>query len=170
MIIKLVVTSKLEKDEIKKWFRTVKECLPEGTLGTIVEKDKVLKLKVNHHDGYSEYIVPITRYLTDDEAEDIVVVWNEEFPDGDFQIETDDVPEETDVEAPTEDYLMAESVSRMMHESWLKKMQKAGWRYGPKYSYDDKTHPRALTWDQLSDKDIDVDLIEQLRGVFGETE
>jgi hypothetical protein len=50
-----------------------------------------------------------------------------------------------------------EFLARREHERWLRRRQKAGWRYGPRRDDVRKLHPSVLPWDELPEEVRDVD-------------
>ena len=169
----------LSKEARKMWFEIVKDYGPDGN---------ILPVQVYHEGGRKSYsmlskktkegylvCVSLNRDLTPNEVEKITEAW-EAFFEGDFEIEAssidetiqeDDEVDELNREVLQEDLdhaEFAEELSKLHHTRWLTKMQNDGWRYGMKFSKEEKTNPMLLPWEQLPEEyaEIDYDYAEEV--------
>lgn len=156
--IKLICPEKIEKSEAQKFINVVRRTGPDNIIKPVdvydaVGETKTISLRgVKKGDSYW-YVIPLSRNLTEGEAEKIVMVWAQHF-EGDFILETSTPytgrePEECAdcVEEQTDHY--GSSDIKEFHQLWLTSLTESGWRYGVKYSKDDKTHPLLMPWEQI---------------------
>lgn len=50
-----------------------------------------------------------------------------------------------------------EIISKNIHETWGNERMQQGWKYGEKYSAEEKTHPCLIEYEALSESEKDVD-------------
>ena len=98
------------------------------------------------------YVIPLSRNLTEKEAEKIVMVWAQHF-EGDFVLEIStpytgiEIEVDDEIEETTDHY--CNSDIKEFHQMWLTSLTESGWRYGVEYSKDNKTHPLMMPWEQI---------------------
>lgn len=107
------------------------------------------------------YEVPLSRNLTEEEAEKIVLVW-EQLYKGDFIIETSTPftgKEVKDNKMISVDNFneFSEAIARKNHEKWLHDRSNAGWRFGLKFDSKEKTHPMMRPWHELPEEYKNID-------------
>lgn len=163
-------TEKLDKDQLKLWYRIVKKYAPSGTVTgfQVPDQDGNLKtaLMVSRptDNGY-EYDIPLTRDLLDEELEPIVMAWAAAYPEKDFTISSTSADVEAKRQGPADTIDMderqynnfCESLAKQAHAKWCADRQDNGWRYGLNYSRKEKTHPLLRPWEQLSEQEKDID-------------
>jgi hypothetical protein len=160
--VTLTVEKPLDKETVKKWFLCVKRNSPSGVLSThqTVDNDgspqSVKMVHRENHDGKHLYIVPISRDLSPAEVEKVVSSFVVDNPDLDFDIETNanfsSSLNRPDITSDQSKHLaLCNAFAKDKHVSWMKEKADDGWRYGPEFSIENKTHPIMLPWEQLSD-------------------
>jgi hypothetical protein len=177
MYIRLITLKELSKEDIKFWYKIVKELAPDGVISSIQvpgpKKDDgpkdvyLIKKKI---DGKFGYEIPLSRDLVEKEIQPINDALIEYFPEGDFKIETSAVkinkasrPMSADatIELKKRDYNeLCDTLAKNIHQRWCSDREKAGWKFGLKLNKKEKTHPMLRPWDQLNDeyKNVDYDL------------
>lgn len=178
--VSLLTEKELDKKDQQLWFGIVRDYGPEGILNSVQIYAADGRKNLGHltkkvDEGYI-YVIPLKRDLTEKEAQEIVKAWESYYQD-DFEIEhshpeydLDDEEgtlqdEEGEVDEEIRDYdWFAEELTKLRHQSWLRNLQNAGWRYGTQYSAKEKTNPMMLPWEQLPDnyKDIDYDFAAEV--------
>lgn len=168
--ISLATADTLDADVVKCWFRCVREHAPNGTVMSVPGIDdkgtpRAVSLVHREMEGQHLYMVPLTRDLTEDEAETVVQAFAAENADLDFDIsisspmadrleqEANDIPVEQDR------YLaLCDAWAKRQHEAWMKEREEQGWTYGTTVSLKNKTHPLMRPWSELPAKFKKVDL------------
>lgn len=157
----------LSKPDRKLWLDIIGDFGPEDIISSvqIYTEDGLVnkKLLIKKNKDEYEYIVPLTRDLLTEEAEKIVEAWDAYFND-EFEIESSTpIYENKIIEDENEDSeeandleKFAEELSKLNHKFYIKKLQDMGYRYGDKYSVTDKTSPDILPWEQLTDKNKEI--------------
>lgn len=107
------------------------------------------------------YEVPLTRNLTEKEAEKIVLVWQQLFED-DFIIETSTPytgkePKDNDIMTVDNFKDFAEAVAKKTHSKWLHDRSNGGWRFGIEFNSVEKTHPMMRPWQELPEEYKNID-------------
>lgn len=162
-------TEKLDKKFIKLWYKIVKTYAPSGTVTGFQVPDENGNMKMSlmvsrpSKDGY-EYDIPLTRDLMDSELEPIVMAWAAIYPEKDFTISSTTADVEATSQGPADTIDMderqynnfCETLAKQEHTKWCADRQSSGWRYGLNYSRKNKTHPLLRPWEQLSDKEKDI--------------
>lgn len=168
--ISLVTPEEVSSDLAKAWFKCARSKAPYGvpTSFTVTDdkgRPQSVAMIQRETDKGVYYMVPMTRDLTEREAERIVDAFREEYPEVDFDIEATVIPTYTmDRSEPTitvdqHKYgEIAKSWAKRQHEDWVKSRMEDGWRYGTTVSISDKTHPLLRAWDELPEKFRTVDL------------
>ena len=106
------------------------------------------------------YEIALNRDLTENEAEKIVIVWEQIFDEsnGDFIIEasTPYTGEKNDDHLEPPKTRPSDSTSeenfRLEHNSWMNRKFSEGWRYGIYYNLNEMVHPLLVPWEQLPEK------------------
>ena len=166
--IMLKTADALPKEIIHCWFHAAKSFLPNGVLTTIQTTDEQGSLRsvsLVHREvgGEHEYLLPLTRDLTDKEAEPVVDHFASENPDLDFEIEVSSAQtgllgQSSSVKVDDGKYLeLCTSWAKKQHEIWLKDRTDGGWSYGPVMSLKNKTHPLVRPWHELPDQFKKID-------------
>ncbi len=159
--ITLSVKKPLEKKQIKSWFDCVIENAPSGVVATIQTTDdkgspRAVKLVHRTMKGNEEYIIPLSRDLLPNEVDKIVESFSAKHPEIDFDIETNSnftiALNRPNFSIDFDKHIaLASMLAKHKHNSWMKDKTDAGWRYGLKISFKNKTHPLLLPWEQLPD-------------------
>lgn len=165
----------VDKEVMHDWFKTAKELLPSGTLTSIQTTDESGALRgvsMVHREikDKHQYIIPISRDLSDSEVQPVVDYFFKKYPELDFDIEvsSSQVGSLRTVEPVKIDdgkYLeLCTSWAKKQHDVWFKDRLNSGWRYGTSVSLKNKTHPLVRPWHELPDqfKKIDVDQPQSL--------
>jgi hypothetical protein len=158
--IKLITDSELSDDEVKQWYRTVKDNAPSGIICSVqvVTRGKPVSAMLVHRkaDKKHEYVISLTRELTEGEAEAVVQAWDAHYPAGDMDIEISATQAEKmdqdapSVRVPNDQYLgLCIELAKTQHVDWLRDRTDQGWRFGPTVSLKNKTHPLMRPWEQL---------------------
>ena len=167
--IKLKTDKELEKSDVAAWYRTVCDHAAPGVTRTITvtkKNGKPTAVAVVHRvDGTDAhcYLVPLTRDLTDGEADQIVRDFVAAKPELDFDIETNVVslnaPKNQRITLDAAKHLaLCDAMAKQKHEDWMRERTGAGWRYGTCFNSEEKTHPLILPWDQLPDRYREPDM------------
>lgn len=165
--IAFVVSSELDPKAIKLWFRTAKELLPSGLMTSVQVQGPnggrvSVPLLCKASENRFRYLVPLTRNLTEDEAEPIVEAMHKAY-DGDFDVlmsklDTEARFPDQAIELPEKHYdAICREFAKRQHGSWVKDRLDAGWRYGSNFSFTEKTHPMLKAWDDLPESLRKVD-------------
>jgi len=160
--IRLSVPEPLASKDSRKWFQTVCASISKGLIGSIQIKgdDNITRavqmVGKRYSSGRAAYEIPLVRSLLDDEIEGIVDAWNQVYPTGEFQIESDadtvdssykGIPDIAD--STMED--LAVEMAKYNHAIWANDMLAQGWRYGISFSEAERTHPLIMPWEQIPD-------------------
>jgi hypothetical protein len=165
MELKLISLVELPLEVMKDWYSCVKMYAPEGCISTVQKKTptgyKDVCLAVKRIGDKFEYVIALTRNLSEEEVEEII----ENFDyNGDYSIESSSDP----IQSLTMDEDNYEHICTQMakhrHEKWVRERIEDGWRYGPAMSLKNKTSPLLKPWHELSDehKTVDRDEPEQI--------
>lgn len=171
----------LDKETIKIWFQSVKECAPSGTIASIQtfkegDGPKAVSLIHRSENDKHKYLVPLTRDLIDEEVDPIFDSFSEQW-NGDFDLEVSESHlEEYETESFNQEELdtayerLAERFAKAMHQRWYESRVEEGWRYGMQLNEDDMTHPMLRPWEQLPEsyQDVDYNLPEMFMDILEE--
>lgn len=162
-----LIAENLEENIIRCWYNTVKNNAPSGIIfSTIVNNEddtptsvEMIERKTDH----TRYIISLIRALNSTESERIAIAFAEAQPDIDFIIETCEftsTPEPQKLINLGNENLITLCMlwAKQKHDKWLKARLDNGWKYGVEFSFYNKTHPLLISWEQLSDKDKELDL------------
>ena len=152
----------LTGDVVRSWYCSVKDAAPNGVLATIQKVDEkgfpqAVKMIHREQNGKHRYLVPISRDLAPLEVERIVESFGDNNPNQDFEIETNatnlnNISDNTiDIETG-QHVALCTALAKQKHEEWLKERMDAGWRYGPTFSIENKTHQLLVSWESLPDR------------------
>ncbi len=162
--IALTSKKKLDRDDAKAWFGCVRRHAPPGCLMAIqIMKPRggLQSVSMVHRettDGH-EYVVPLGRDLSTDEAKKIFDAWVMARPElKDFDIEAsvavtagEKVKPPAIVSKDRFDSLCM-ALAKRRHEAWVRERTDDGWRYATTLSMENKTHPLLRPWDQLPER------------------
>jgi hypothetical protein len=159
--IALRTKDELEQETLKCWYKTVREAAPSGVIATTQTTDQngnPASVSLLHRSikGEHTYLIPLTRDLTDKEADRIVAAFCKA-SDVDFEIETSStkmlVSQGEGIVLDQNHYLeLCMGIAKRKHEDWVRERLDAGWRYGSEFDTDEKTHPLLVAWDRLPDR------------------
>jgi hypothetical protein len=149
-------TSKpLTSDQALKWYLTVEMLGPENVLSGDDETTSMM-LAAKGEQFY--YILPLTRHLSNSEAETIVNGYLR-VSSHDFEIEASSVYDidpdfgvEFEYDITIEDEaknVLLSNVMRHNHNTWIQEKLNDGWRFGLDMNIVEKTHPAMRPWDDL---------------------
>lgn len=156
--ILLRVKKPLDKKTSVKWFETVSTIAPSGVVsGTNVIIDghpSASGFYENPNANSYDYVVPLTRDLSEDEAGKIAIVWDRLWEKEDFVIDFSQheqavARKKSDQQQVT--LLIASEAAKRQHNHWVNSKVNDHWSYGPRYNQTHRKHPMLLPWDQLSD-------------------
>lgn len=174
--INLTTNKELSKDDVKKWYRLVKQCVPDGivTSTQILLRDPKeflhdVKLIHNFSKNKHVYKIPLTRNLLQNEVEYIKEKWKGEGVISSSGEKINSVNDKSSNDNSIQDFkTLNNDIAKMLHNKWLDKKKKEGWSYNVRYSAHYKTHPLIRPWEELSDelKDVDYSLASDILGVF----
>jgi hypothetical protein len=164
---KLVVGKELPNETVSAWFKAAKDMLPNGIMTTCQTTDDTGRRSASMvcrqtTDGF-EYIIPLTRDMTDVEIEPMVEHFTKKNPDVDFDIEVSSAQANNAMDLPSieiKDHSFTElctAWAKKQHDDWFKERTDGGWRYGLTVSISNKTHPLLRQWHELPDKYKTVD-------------
>jgi hypothetical protein len=176
--IELKTTDRLPKGAAGLWARTVIKHGPRGTAvaAEILRGRELVSTRlycIRGSSGY-HYIVPLSRDLSDGEAEAIVKAWSDAYPDGDFVVNWS---QPAQASLRSEKLLksmsdqMAEAAAKISHNRWYQRTVGEGWQWGPRMSVRNRMHPMLRPWDDLPQKyrsrerDRFVTLLDVLEGM-----
>lgn len=180
--IKLVTDDELSNAEAKEWFRTVRENAPEGIIygmQVVTGQGNPTNICMVHRtaDKKHEYVISLTRDMTEGETEAVVNAWDAYYPQGDMDIEISAAQIERldqkapSVRVPNDEYLgLCVELAKKHHEDWMRDRTDQGWRYGTTVSLKNKTHPLLRPWDQLPAqyRKIDQDTPERVLALLND--
>lgn len=164
--IRLESPEELDKNVIKEWFKTVKNNLPSGLMDSFQQvnetgKPENVRLVASKLKNKHFYDIPLTRNLTEDEAQIIVDHWDNQDLVQDFIIQTStpvvnpmyqQFPQ-VEYNIKDEDFgTLCELLSKEEHNRWVEDQVSDGWRLGNSYSEQNKTHPLLKPWEQLPEQ------------------
>ena len=166
--IKLIVSESLPRETMSCWFQCVKAFAPSGVLATVQTTDDKGALRSasmvdREVKGKHEYVIPLTRDLSDKEVTPIVESFDEHNPDLEFDVEVSSSEANSLLDgekAKISDDRYSELCSawaKKQHDEWVKERTDLGWRYGPTISLKNKTHPLLRQWHELPEKFRKID-------------
>lgn len=174
--ISLVTPEAVNETIARDWFQAVRRKAPYGVtcLLSLVddggEPQSVAMVQRETSKGIF-YMVPLTRDLTEKEAERIVESFRYQHPDLDFDVEATTIPTYTmDKSLPSitvdqQEYAdVAKAFAKKQHDDWVKERTEQGWRYGPTVSLSERTHPLLRPWDEIPEqyRKVDTDQPQKL--------
>lgn len=177
--IRLETREDIDKSLVKRWYNTVKNNLPSGTLHSqsLVDHTGMPKnvslVKSKSDRGRTLYDIPLTRHLEEEEAEIIVDVWDRNV-DIDYAITSskDQVLEmwqefpEIKPNIKNQDWQrICEMLSKEMHNKWVQDQTQSGWRYGLQFNENEQTNPLLRSWHDLPEKYRKIDYATPMRFV-----
>lgn len=173
--IKLIVSDALSRDAMIHFFQCVKSLAPSGVLATVQTTDehgalRSVTLVDREVNGKHEYIVPLSRDLSDKEVEPIVEAFVEQEPELDFDLEVSSSEANNlmggkPISIKDDKYSeLCTAWAKKQHDAWYQERTEAGWRYGPTMSIKNKTHPLLRQWHELPEqfRKIDFDQPQSL--------
>jgi len=164
--LRLITDEPISKKEIKNFYNLILNNSPENVLDSFLVKDKndrpiyvPLVHRINK-DKKHEYEIPLTRNLTPNEILKIVNNLDYYLNINNFLLDTSTFDEDC---CPNEDHSdlaieekiiesLARKFSERQHQQWMNDRINKGWRYGPKRSDKEKTHPLLKPWNQLAEE------------------
>ena len=157
--IDLCVADQLDRPTARKWLETAKNNLPSGVHSptTIMAKGhpKTSDFYITKNNQLTCYRIPLSRDLTVEEVQKVALAWNQEYPQGDFEIDySSSGHARAKHQEVTETGLkeIALEAARQSHSSWVSDMTDQGWRYSQKFSQQQRTNPKLRPWDELGSK------------------
>lgn len=180
--ISLVTPDAISETIVRDWHKIVRSRAPHGVpifLSLVDDKGNPRSVSLVQREtnkGYF-YMVPMSRDLTEKEAERIVEAFKDAHPDLDFDVEATVIPtytidkSEPSITVDQHEYAeVARSFAKKQHDDWVKERTEQGWRYGPIVSLSEKTHPLLRPWDDIPEKyrSIDFDQPQKLLDLLGQ--
>lgn len=174
--ITLITPEDIAEPIVKNWNKIVRENAPYGVPCSITITDdkgnpqNVNLVKREANNGF-HFMVPLSRDLTEKEAEKIINTFDEKYPELEFEVEASIIPtyamknSEPTITVNQKEYAdVATDFAKQEHENWVKSRMEQGWRYGTSVDLANKTHPLLKPWDQLPDqyKQVDYDNPQKL--------
>lgn len=157
--IKLVVDEEISPEHAILWRDTVISTLPSGlpaeaeiTVKGNRKSTSFYKIKSN---GSWCYIVPLSRDPNVNEVKTVAITWNQEYPEGDFEIDYSSTGTAATIYKEVEQLGLKEialEAAKLNHNKWLTEMSDQGWNYGIRFDQRNKKNPNLRPWDQLSKK------------------
>lgn len=164
--VTLIINRALNKPETQLWFNRAISVLPSGTNTSIQQVDaegnpqNVQLVHKKFRDGHHEYIIPLTRSLTQAEVEKVHVLVQNDFPEEiSVQTNVEYKPVTVKIEnlQETDFDLISHEFAKLQHNDWVRSMSDKGWKFGMEYDPASKTHPLLRTWDYLSPEEKKAD-------------
>lgn len=166
--VKLTTDKPLGEEDVKAWFRAVKESAPSGVVSSVQTTDdkgslRSASLVHRERDGAHDYMVPLTRDLKDSEVEPIIQMFSAESLVGDWSVEVSSAEADkfTDKASMAVDDTkfndLCAAWAKRQHDQWMQERTDAGWRFGPSVSMKNKTHPLLRPWHDLPEQFRKVD-------------
>lgn len=156
--ISITVKSPLRKQDVSKWKKLFSKIGPRDVIGTasvtVGGRRKSSDFYVVKGGNGYEYVTPLTRDLTEDEAGMLAVAWSRLY-NGDFELDFSQVKQARNRKKVIKDKVVteiAEEIAKRLHSGWLDEKVSKHWNYGPRYSKTMKQHPMLLPWEQLPEK------------------
>lgn len=157
--IELKTSERLPKGAAGLWARTVMRHGPRGVaIATEILRGRELVSTrlycVRGESGY-HYVVPLSRDLSDEEAETIVRAWSDAYPDGDFVVNWSQPAGAVLRSGWMRESMLgqvAEAAAKVSHNRWYQKTVGEGWQWGPRMSTRNRMHPMLRPWDDLPQK------------------
>lgn len=169
--ISLVTPDPVVETIVRDWFKCVRSRAPYGVpclMALVDDKGEPQNVCLVHRetDKGHYYMVPMTRDLTEKEAERIIESFRFQHQELDFDVEATVIPTYTmdkmqpSITVDQKEYAdVARAWAKKTHDDWMKERIEQGWRYGQQVSISQKTHPLLRPWDELPEqyKVVDVD-------------
>lgn len=157
--IKLVTKKPLSSRDAHAWVSIVDRIGPNGVIGnaeiTVKGQPKTTAFYAKKTKNGMEYVVPLTRDLTIDEAGRISIAWDKSWTGGDFTVDFSQIDQcrarKKEERGRVVDVL-SEEIAKRLHNDWVNVLVSDHWNYGTRYSRANKTHPNLLPWEQLPKK------------------
>ncbi len=157
--ITLIVPEKLDQSTRKGWMTTAISHMPDGLHASATIRAggemRASKGYSYERDGHWHYVIPMSRDLQISEVQVIASAWDQNHPQGDFQIdystpgEADEQYTEIETNGLKE---IAMSAAKAYHTRWVSEQSDQGWSYGIRYDRQNKRDPMLVPWDNLSDR------------------
>ena len=158
--IQLSVAEMIPSAVATAWYQTVKEYGPEDITYAYPHKGHMVAMEYGIKDGEEfphQYIVPLHRDLTEDEAIFIVEAWAMMYS-GDYDIEVSNqyraqgfggnYINQIEMDEDLKEQVIAD-MGKWSHNRWVSDKVNEGWQWGSHYSSKNKTHPAMKDWDNL---------------------
>lgn len=167
--VKLTTSEPLDQDAMRAWFTAVKSMAPSGVISSIQTTDDTGSLRSaslvhrEREDKEHDYIVPLTRDLTDKEVEPIIAAFAAAHDEVDFDVEVssaeaDKMTAGTSLSVDDDKFgALCNAWAKRQHDSWMHERTEAGWSYGTSISTKNKTHPLIRPWQDLPEQFRKVD-------------
>lgn len=165
LFIRLKTSSPLSQEEAIAWYHCVKNNLPNGVLSSVQttnpqgDPDVVFMVHKETRGGVHFYEVPLTRDLTEKEAD----VIEEAYPEGEIETSSEEVKAArqgpADAVVMDEEHYnnLCETLAKHQHQRWYDARAKSGWSFGLMVNEQSKQHPLMRPWDQLPEQYRKVD-------------
>lgn len=177
-----LTTDKSNKEVSKSWYSIVREYAPSGVLTTCISLDEeniptTVAMVKRQENEFIHFIIPLSRDLSDDEAEEIVNAFVEINPEIDFDISISNplnifqINDEASAFISKNKYMnMCLAFAKLQHDNWVSEKTKEGWSYGPTINIKSKKHPLLRPWKDLPEefKKVDKELPQRLLNLFNE--
>lgn len=171
MFIKILTDSELRKENVKRFYHTVKNNSAHDVIGSVMvegptgEPTPTLMIHRINEDGKHEYELCLNRHLTPEEIQNVAEKLNAYMTEGNFLLETSTFDDEC---CPHMDdsgvYIESDVFNKIatvfaerQHNKWLHERMKNGWRYGQIRDDKQRTHPLIKPWNQLSEDQKTID-------------
>lgn len=167
--VKLTTVKPLGQEDVKAWFRAVKEQAPNGVISSVQttdDKGSLRSASLVHRErdgGGHDYMVPLSRDLKDSEVEPIIQMFSAAASVTDWDVEVssaeaDQLTDKTALSVSDEKFSeLCAAWAKRQHDEWMKDRTDAGWRYGSTISNKNKTHPLLRPWHDLPEQFRKVD-------------
>lgn len=156
--ISFTVKSPLDKQDVSKWKTLLAKIGPRDVIGTasvtVGGEIKTSDFYVVKCKGGYEYVTPLARDLTEDEAGMLAVGWSRLY-DNDFELDFSQTQQARQRKKAIRDRVvteLSEEIAKRLHSQWLDEKVSRRWNYGPRYSKTMRQHPMLLPWEQLPEK------------------
>lgn len=154
--IELKTSKPLSKGQPGAWARIVIKHGPEGIAASsaiMMGREEVSsRLYCVHGKTGYHYVVPLSRDLTENEADAIAQAWDQAFPDGDFVINwSQDAAINENMLEVQQDMMksIAEAAAKRYHSQWYNKKVDESWTFGHKMDPRARKHPMLQPWENL---------------------
>lgn len=155
--ISLTTESDMSDQNTKDWLLAVEEVGPPGIVAsTELHPDKnPMSFYKRHVNNNFCYIVVLARSLNEDEVKKIVERFSQLYPDGDFEVSFSQEPIQDNSHEELQENIInavALEAAKRSHSKWMNHKLTEGWRFGGKFSSNQKVSPILKDWTSLSDK------------------